>query len=152
MRFKSRCSATFWKKTVGLNSYCLYCLPKFALMTTFFNRLCRPIPWAVPDKLCPPPIEDVSAKSQEFYLLFFKSFLEILSEKTKKCGFWVSVEFFFWKSVWKYGFFVQKTWKSKPPIFYQKKSGNPTSSMGEGKFFWNSPMPFAIWSYLVCRL
>ena len=42
--------------------------------------------WAIPDKLCPPPIEDVSdtyAKSLELHLLFYKYFLEIQSEKMK---------------------------------------------------------------------
>ena len=46
--------------------------------------------WAIPDKFCPPPIEDVSAtyaNNLEFHLLFCKIFLEIQSKKTKKCGF-----------------------------------------------------------------
>ena len=58
--------------------------------------------WAITDKQCPPPIEDVSAtyaKSLEFHLLFYKFFLEIQSEKTKKYGFLVPVWIFFWKSV-----------------------------------------------------
>ena len=43
--------------------------------------------WAIPDKLCPPPLEDVSAayaKSLEFHLLFYNFFVEIQSEENKK--------------------------------------------------------------------
>ena len=41
--------------------------------------------WVIPDKLCPPPIEDVStiyAKSRKLHLLHSKISLEIQSEKT----------------------------------------------------------------------
>ena len=50
--------------------------------------------WEIPDKLCPPSIEDVSATyavSLEFHLLFYRFFLEILTENTKISGFWVHV-------------------------------------------------------------
>ena len=50
--------------------------------------------WAIPDKLCPPAKEDVSATyaiNLEFHLPFYKFFLEIQSEETKKSGFWVPV-------------------------------------------------------------
>ena len=43
-------------------------------------------------------------------------------------------DFFLWKSIWKFRIFVQKTWKYRT-IFYQKKSGNPNSSMGGGQNF-----------------
>ena len=42
--------------------------------------------WAIPDKLCPRPMEDVSAtyaESLEFHLLFYRFFLEFQTEKTK---------------------------------------------------------------------
>ena len=40
---------------------------------------------------------------------------------------------FFWKSLWKRGFLSKKPGNTR--VFFLKKSGNPTSSMGEGKLF-----------------
>ena len=104
--------------------------------------MCNKVHWAIPDKFCPPLIEDVSttyAKSMEFHLIFCKLFLEIQPEKTKKCGFWPPVWIFCWNLCENKDFF-QKTWKSRT-ILYKKKSGNPAPSMGGGGiFFWNSPL------------
>ena len=97
-------------------------------------------------KFLPSPIEDVSAayaKSLEFHLLFCKIFLEIQSEKTKKCGFWAPVWIFLQICV-KIRIFV----KNLEIHFIQeyilpKKAGNPTSSTEggrEGNFFLEQPI------------
>ena len=69
----------------------------------------------------------------DFRLPFYIFFLEIQSKKTKKSGFWVSAWIFVEICVI-IRIFVQKTWKSMT-IFYPKKAGNPTSSMGGGQHF-----------------
>ena len=75
-------------------------LPSFTL---HFHRMGLVLSkWAIPNKLCPPPIENVQrmslenvnatyAKRLEFHLLFHKIFPEIQSEKTRNFGFWAHV-------------------------------------------------------------
>ena len=95
--------------------------------------------WAIPDKFCNPSIEDFSALnawSLEFHLLFFKLFLEIQSEKTQNCGFYIFVEF---GNLYENNDFCSKNLGIQAYIL-PKKSGNPTSFVeGRVKFFWNSP-------------
>ena len=80
-----------------------------------------------PDKLCPSPIEHVSAmyaKCLEFHLLFY----QIQSEKTWKSGFWTHVMDFFWKFVWKSGraIFFSEIAQFKP---LQPSTPKPTTSL-----------------------
>ena len=77
------------------------------------------------------------------HLLFCKLLLQIQSEKTKKVWILSACVIFFFEIYVKIKIFVQKTWKSKT-MFYQKQSGNPTSSTGEGKFCWNNPLMYTV--------
>ena len=70
---------------------------------------------------------------------YFAKFLwKFRVRKQKSVDFERQCEFFV-EICMKRRFFVQKTWKSRT-IFYHKKSGNPTSSMGEGKIFLEQPI------------
>ena len=56
----------------------------------------------------------------------------------------------FWKSAWKQRSLSKNTWKSR--AFFTKRSGNPTSTVEEGIFFWNSPLNhtlIALWSLCI---
>ena len=100
--------------------------------------------WAIPDKLCPPPIEDVNAtyaKILEFHLLFHKIFPEIQSEKTRNFGFWAHV-WIISGNPCENKDHCSKTLEIQDNIS-PKKSGNPTSSMGGGQhFFGIAPSSF----------
>ena len=66
-------------------------------------------------------------------LLFYKIFPEILSENTRKFGFWAHV-WIISVNLCENKDFCSKTLEIQDNIS-PKKSGNPTSSMGEGKIF-----------------
>ena len=91
----------------------------------------------------PPPLPGwgKKAESLEFHLLYYRFFLKIWTGKTKMSGFWVMCEFF-WKSLWKQGFFCDENLEIQDCIFSKKSVEIKPPLWGRGKanFSWNNPI------------